>query len=238
MKSYRDLKVKLYADGASLDAMVELAGVDHVQGLTTNPTLMRQSGVTDYAAFARDVLAAVPVKPISFEVFADTHDEILRQARLIASWGTNVYVKIPVSTTDGTSCAPLVGELAKDGVKLNITALFTPDQVKVIADNLDPAVPSIISVFAGRIADAGKDPMPIMAECKKILSGNQTSELLWASSRELYNIVQADEVGCHIITVTPDLLKKLPSIGKDLEEFSLDTVKMFFNDATAAGYRL
>lgn len=238
MKSYRDLKVKLYADGASLDAMVELAGVDHVQGLTTNPTLMRQSGVTDYAAFARDVLAAVPVKPISFEVFADTHDEILRQARLIASWGTNVYVKIPVSTTDGTSCAPLVGELAKDGVKLNITALFTPDQVKVIADNLDPAVPSIISVFAGRIADAGKDPMPIMAECKKILSGNQTSELLWASSRELYNIVQADEVGCHIITVTPDLLKKLPSIGKDLDEFSLDTVKMFFNDATAAGFQL
>lgn len=238
VKTYKDLKIKLYADGASLGAMIELAQLDHVQGLTTNPTLMRQSGVTDYVSFAYDVLEAIPNKPISFEVFADTADEILRQARLIASWGKNVYVKIPVSMTDGSSCAPLVGKLAAEGVKLNVTALFTPTQVEVIAGNLNRDVPSIISVFAGRIADAGCDPMPLMAECREILADIPSAELLWASSRELFNIVQADEVGCHIITVTPDLLKKLPSIGKDLDEFSLDTVKMFFNDATAAGYRL
>lgn len=238
MKSYRELTVKLYADGASLDSMIELAAHDHVQGLTTNPTLMRQSGVTDYVAFAKDVLAAIPTKPISFEVFADTPAEMLRQARLIASWGTNVYVKIPVSTTDGTSCAPLVGELAADGVKLNVTALFTPAQVAAIAERLDPTVPSVISVFAGRIADAGVDPMPIMSECKELLSSNPSAELLWASSRELFNVIQANEVGCDIITVTPDLLKKLPSIGKDLDEFSLDTVKMFHGDAHSAGYKL
>jgi len=235
---HNNLRVKLYADGASLNAMVELAALDHVQGLTTNPTLMRQSGVTDYVAFARDVLDAIPTKPISFEVFADTPDEILRQARMIDSWGPNVYVKIPVSMTDGTSCAPLVKDLASDGVKLNVTALFTTEQVSRIAEALDHRVPSVISVFAGRIADAGRDPIPIMADCRRILADNPVAELLWASSRELYNIVQADEVGCHIITVTPDLLKKLPTLGKDLTEFSLDTVKMFFNDASAAGYRL
>jgi transaldolase len=238
MRSRDELRIKIFADGADLASMIDLASKPHIRGLTTNPTLMRQSGISDYQAFAVDVLAAIPDKPISFEVFADTPDEMVRQAAVIASWGDNVYVKIPVTTTDGTSCAPVISQLAARGVKLNVTALMTPDQVRVVAEALSEGVPAVVSVFAGRIADTGRDPMPIMAECREILARLPEAELLWASPRELLNIVQADEVGCHIITVTPDLLKKLDGMGKDLTLFSVETVQMFHRDATEAGFRL
>ena len=238
MKSFRDLKIKNFADGANIDSMIALAAQKHIQGLTTNPTLMKQSGIIDYAQFANQVLQQIKDKPISFEVFADDFDEMRRQALQIASWGSNVYVKIPVTTTDGTQCSGLVRELSSEGVKLNVTALLTTDQVQMVAEHLDPSTPAVVSVFAGRIADTGVDPLPIMARSLEILRSLPKAELLWASPRELLNIVQADEVGCQIITVTPDLLKKLELIGKDLSQFSLETVQMFHRDAQEAGFSL
>jgi transaldolase len=233
-----DLRIKIFADGADLPSMIALAALPHIQGLTTNPTLMRHAGVLDYKAFAGDVLAAIPAKPISFEVFADDHDEIVRQARMIASWADNVYVKVPVTTTDGSSSNPAISELSAEGVKLNVTALMTPQQVESVASALEPGVAAIISVFAGRVADTGRDPVPLMQECVQLLEAHDDIELIWASPRELLNIFQADAIGCDIITVTPDLLKKLDNVGKDLDEFSLETVQMFHRDATTAGFQL
>lgn len=238
MTSLHELTIKIFADGADLDSMTALAAEDHIQGLTTNPTLMRQAGITDYAAFASEVLDRVRTKPISFEVFADDHESMARQARLIASWGRNVYVKIPVSTTDGRPCDALVAELSAEEIKLNVTALMTAAQVKDVRDALAPGVPSIISVFAGRIADTGRDPVPVMEECVQLLVERPEIELIWASPRELLNVFQADAVGCHIITATPDVLKKLALVGKDLDEYSLETVQMFHRDACAAGFVL
>ena len=233
-----DLRVKIFADGADLASMVELAAQPYIKGLTTNPTLMKQAGITDYQLFAKEVLNQITSKPISFEVFADDHDEMLRQGLLIASWAENVYVKVPVTTTDGTSCVPLIRELSSHGVKLNVTALMTVDQVREVLEALAPAVPAIISVFAGRIADTGRDPMPIMREALDVMKARPEVELIWASPRELLNVFQADEVGCHIITATPDVLKKLALIGKDLTQYSVETVQMFHRDATAAGFQL
>ena len=233
-----DLKIKIFADGANLAAMKELAAKPHIKGLTTNPTLMRQSGISDYESFAKEALALIPSKPISFEVFADTPSEMIRQAKLIAGWAENVYVKVPISTTKGESCSGVIRELTAMGVKLNVTALMTVSQVYDVASNLEASVPAVVSVFAGRIADTGRDPVPIMRECGTVLATFPVAELLWASPRELLNIVQADEIGCDIITVTPDLLKKLEFIGKDLTEFSVETVRMFYRDAAEAGYTL
>lgn len=236
--SRTELTIKIFADGADLASMIALARLPHIKGLTTNPTLMRQAGVVDYKAFAADVLAAIPGKPISFEVFADDHAEITRQARMIASWADNVYVKIPVTTTDGSSSNPMITELSGEGVKLNVTALMTPQQVESVTSALAPGVPAIISVFAGRVADTGRDPVPLMQECVDILLEHEEIELIWASPRELLNIFQADAIGCDIITVTSDLLKKLDLVGKDLDDFSLETVQMFHRDANAAGFHL
>jgi transaldolase len=233
-----DLRIKIFADGANLAAMKELSAKPHIKGLTTNPTLMRQSGVSDYESFAKEALALIPSKPISFEVFADTPSEMIRQAKLISGWAENVYVKVPISTTKGESCSVVIRELSAMGVKLNVTALMTVAQVHDVALNLEASVPAVVSVFAGRIADTGRDPVPIMRECGAVLSTLPEAELLWASPRELLNIVQADETGCNIITVTPDLLKKLEFIGKDLTEFSVETVRMFYRDAADAGYAI
>jgi transaldolase len=233
-----DLSIKIFADGADLQSMVALARRPHIKGLTTNPTLMRQAGISDYKAFAADVLAAIDDKPISFEVFADDPTEIVRQARLIASWADNVYVKVPVTTTDGTSTNPMITELSGEGVKLNVTALMTPRQVESVVSALEPDVPAIISVFAGRVADTGRDPVPLMCECVDLLAQHESIELIWASPRELLNIFQADAIGCDIITVTTDLLNKLELVGKDLDTFSLETVQMFYRDATIAGFQL
>jgi transaldolase len=230
--------VKVFADGADLEGILDLAEQPGIAGFTTNPTLMRQSGITDYAGFARKLLDNVTDLPISFEVFADEPDEMVRQARLIASWGPNVYVKVPVTTTQGVSTAPVIRELADSGVRLNVTALMTLGQVETVTAALADGPEAIISVFAGRIADTGRDPVPIMQEALSIMSAHPQLELLWASPREILNIVQADAIGCHVITVTHDLLKKLPLIGKDLEQFSLETVQMFHADARDAGYTL
>jgi transaldolase len=233
-----ELAVKIFADGADLDAIVALAEDRRVAGFTTNPTLMRKVGLTDYEAFARQLLEHVTQHPISFEVFADDAKEMRRQALKIADWGENVYVKIPVTNTEGESMAALIKELAHEGVKVNATALFTLAQVELITDAVCDGAPSYISVFAGRIADAGIDPVPIMRESVSIMEAAPDSELIWASPREVLNVVQADQVGCHIITITHDLLKKLDGLGKDLDQFSLETVQMFRNDAVAAGYSL
>jgi transaldolase len=238
MKTVNDLTVKIFADGADLESMAELAGQDRIKGLTTNPTLMRQAGVVDYAFFAKSVLEVIRSKPISFEVFADEHEEMFRQAMMIHSWARNVYVKIPITTTTGESCNTLIGKLSAEGVKLNVTAIMTPQQIETTLGVLSVGVPAVVSVFAGRIADTGRDPVPIMRECMSILRGRPEVELLWASPRELLNIFQADEIGCHIITVTPDLLKKLVLVGKDLDEYSIETVQMFYRDAAACGYQL
>jgi len=232
------LKVKIFADGADLKSMLALAKSPHVKGFTTNPSLMRKAGVTDYAAFARDVLKAIPDRPVSFEVFADEPEEMEAQAREIATWGANVYVKIPVMNTKGVSTGPLIARLAKHGVALNVTAIFTLDQVRAVTEALDIATPAVVSVFAGRIADTGVDPMPMMRESARIMRAKPRSELLWASPRELLNIYHADDCGCHIITVQPDVLSKLGLIGKSLDEYSLETVKVFYQDAMAAGYRI
>jgi transaldolase len=232
------ISTQIFADGADLDSILALAEDPRIKGFTTNPTLMRKAGLTRYAEFARDLLERVTEHPISFEVFADDADEIRRQAALIASWGENVYVKVPVTTTTGEPLARLVRELSEAGVKVNVTALFTTAQVELITAAVKDGAPSCISVFAGRIADAGVDPLPIMARAVEIMSAAPSSQLIWASPREILNLVQADQVGCHIITITPDLLKKLDSLGKSLEQFSLETVRMFHDDALAAGFTL
>ena len=232
------LKVKLFADGADLAGIKEMAANPAIKGFTTNPTLMRKAGVSDYKAFALQALQVVRGRPISFEVFADEFGEMGKQAHEIASWGKNIYVKIPVTNTKGELSGPLVERLTRAGIQVNVTALTTVDQVKRVADRLAPETPAIISVFAGRIADTGRDPVPIMAEAVKIMKKKPKSELIWASPRELLNIFQADEVGCHIITATNDILKKLPLIGKDLDAYSLETVEMFHKDAKAAGYSI
>lgn len=236
--SVDDLRIKIFADGADLDGMKAMAAKPYIRGLTTNPTLMRKAGVTDYAAFAKQVLAAIPDKPVSFEVFADAPDTMIAQARVIGGWGANVNVKIPVTNTAGTFMDAPIATLSREGVVLNVTAIMTPAQVKAVADALDPATPAIVSVFAGRIADTGVDPIPVMQDCLEILKDRPKAELLWASPRELLNIVQADAMGCHIITVTNDLLAKLGGLGKDLDLFSLETVKMFEGDARAAGFTI
>jgi len=238
MKTIEQLKVKIFADGADLDGILELYRNPHITGFTTNPTLMRKSGIFDYEKFARQVLEHIIDRPISFEVFSDEFDEMERQARQIATWGKNVYVKIPVTNTRRESSVELVRHLASEGVQLNVTALMTLEQVKIISAALEDHAPSYISVFAGRIADTGRDPMPLMKEAVDIMSPYKKQELIWASPRELLNIFHADEIGCHVITVTHDLLKKLTLIGKDLDDYSLDTVNMFYSDAREAGFQL
>jgi transaldolase len=231
------LTVKVFADGADKRGILDLYKNPLIQGFTTNPTLMRQAGITDYEAFARDILAEVPDRPFSLEVFSDDFDEMGGQARKLAALGPNVYVKIPVTNTKGQSAAPLVRQLTREGIKLNVTALMTVEQVCTMAAALSGSPSAYISVFAGRVADAGVDPLPVMQESLAVMKSQPQLELIWASPREIFNLVQADRIGCHIITITHDLLKKLPSLGKDLTEFSLDTVKMFHRDALAAGYR-
>jgi transaldolase len=238
MTPLTDLKVKIFADGADRGSMVELYRNPFIKGFTTNPTLMRNAGITDYEAFARDILKAIPDRPISLEVFSDDFAEMENQARRIASWGENVYVKIPVTNTQGESAIPLVRTLAKSGVKQNVTALMTLAQVRDVAVALGSGPAACVSVFAGRVADTGRDPVPLMAAAVELLRMYPQLELIWASPRELLNIMHADQVGCHIITVTPDVLKKLSLVGKDLDEYSLDTVKMFRNDAIKAGFQL
>jgi transaldolase len=232
-------KIKIFCDGATLDALLEMNKNPKISGFTTNPTLMRKAGIKDYEAFAKEVLKHIADKPISFEVFADDFAEMHRQALAIAKWGENVYVKIPITNTKAESATPLVRELAHAGVKLNVTALCTLEQVRAASDALKGGAPSVISVFAGRIADTGRDPIPLMQAAVAIATAyDKNIELLWASPRELLNVIQAEQAGCHIITATPDLLKKLELIGRDLDEYSLDTVKMFHNDAQAAGFKL
>src|SRR5437870_5584584 len=238
MKLVSDLKVKIFADGADYDGMIEMYRNPLIKGFTTNPTLMRKAGITDYCAFARKVLRAIPDRPVSFEVFADEFGEMERQAREIASWGENVYVKIPVTNTSGQSSAPSVRSLSRAGVQLNVTALLTLEQVQEMSDCLAGSRSAFISVFAGRIADTGRDPVPVMAAAAQLLNESSNLQLIWASPRELLNVYHADEVGCHIITVTNDLLKKLSLISKDLTEYSLETVRMFYNDAHRAGFSL
>lgn len=230
------LKIKIFADGANLAGIKEMCGNPLIKGFTTNPTLMRNAGITDYKAFALEVLKVVTDRPISFEVFADDFPTMEAQAKEISSWGRNVYVKIPVTNTKGQSSQPLVGRLSRAGVKLNVTAIMTLDQIREVTDALDAATPAVVSVFAGRIADTGRDPVPHMTEALRILKPKPKTELLWASPRELLNIFQADEIGCHIITVTNDVIKKLSIVGKDLTGYSLETVTMFYKDAQAAGY--
>jgi transaldolase len=236
--SVNALKVKIFADGADKAGMLEMARKPWIAGLTTNPTLMRKAGIADYRAFAKDILQAIPDKPISFEVFSDDCLEMERQANEIASWGENVYVKIPVTNTGAESCCPLVSRLAKAGVKQNVTAIMTLRQVREVSEALGDGPNSYVSVFAGRIADTGRDPVPLMSEAVSILKPFPRQELIWASPRELLNVFQADAIGCHIITVTNDVLKKLSLVGKDLDEYSLETVKMFRDDAVAAGFKL
>jgi transaldolase len=238
LSDIRNLRVKLFADGADLAGMKEMAANPLIKGFTTNPTLMRKAGIADYAAFARDVLKAIPDRPVSFEVFADEFAEMEAQALEIASWGRNVNVKIPVTNTRKEFSGALIERLSKAGVKLNVTAVMTLAQVKQITEKLSAKTPAIISVFAGRIADTGRDPIPVMKKSVEILKSRPKAELIWASPRELLNVFQADAVGCHIITATNDILKKLPLVGKDLDQYSLETVEMFYKDARAAGYTI
>jgi transaldolase len=233
-----DLKVKLFADGADKAAMLELYRNPLIQGFTTNPTLMRRAGIADYEAFARDILSEIRDRPISLEVFADEFGEMERQARLIASWGPNVYVKIPVTNTRREPAFELIHRLSHAGIRLNITAILTLDQVRHVAAALAGGAPSNVSIFAGRIADTGRDPVPLMAKAVEIVSVHPGMELIWASPRELLNIFHADSIGCHIITATSDVLQKLALVGKDLDEYSLDTVKMFHSDAAKSGFRI
>ena len=239
MKSLQNLRIHIYADGADKNGILELYAKPYIKGLTTNPTLMNKAGIKDYEAFARDILQTVTAKPISLEVFTDEFPEMKRQALKIASWGANVYVKIPITNSRGESSIPLIRELGQQNVKLNITALLTEAQVRDVAAALNPRIPSVVSVFAGRIADTGVDPMPIMRACGALLEGQPNAELLWASVREVLNIIQADESGCKIVTVPHDILGKAAKmLGLNLTELSLDIVKMFANDAAQAGYRL
>lgn len=236
--SIENLQIKLFADGADLVGMLEMNSKHHIKGLTTNPTLMRKAGVSNYKKFAQEVLQHITEKPISFEVFSDDLDEMKRQAVEIASWGQNVYVKIPVTNTRGISTTPVIEFLANRKVKVNVTALMTVEQVSIVNSSLDPDVPSYISVFAGRIADTGIDPLPIMREALDIIATNKSTELIWASPRELLNLFQANNIGCHIITATTDILNKLNNVGKDLNSYSLDTVKMFYNDAKLSNFEI
>jgi|TARA_B100001964_G_scaffold223234_1_gene268936 transaldolase len=238
MKKIEDIKVKIFSDGADKKEMLDMNSKTFIKGLTTNPSLMKKAGIRDYEAFAKDILSIIKKKPISFEIFSDDFDEMERQAMKIASWADNVYVKIPITNTKKKSSKELIKKLAEKKVKLNITAIMTLDQVKTTLLVLNKNVPSIISVFAGRIADTGRDPIPLMKECLKEMKINSKSELLWASSRELLNIIQADQIGCHIITVTKDIIKKLQSINYNLEEYSLDTVKAFYKDAVDANFKI
>jgi transaldolase len=233
-----DLTIKLFADGAVLADMKSAHEAKIVSGFTTNPSLMVKAGITDYEGFAKEVLAVIPDYPISFEVFSDDLESMEKEARIIGSWGSNVNIKLPVTNTQGESTIPLIRKLANEGIQLNVTAILTLEQVKQVAGALNPDVPAIVSVFAGRIADTGRNPMPIMKESASILESYPKAELLWASTRELYNIFQAQECGCKIITVTNDILKKLSMVGKDLNELSLDTVKMFYADAQKNGFRI
>jgi transaldolase len=232
------LTIKIFADGADLEGMLDMASKPYISGFTTNPTLMRKAGITDYVKFAKDVLSEIQSKPISFEVFSDDLDEMKTQGVKIASLGSNVYVKVPITNTQGKSTKDVVRFLVNEGVKVNVTALMTQEQVLQIVEVLNLSVESYVSVFAGRIADTGRDPLPIMKECLAVLASNTKCELIWASPRELLNVFQAEQIGCHIITATNDILKKLDLIDMDLSEYSLDTVKMFYKDATAAGYTI
>ena len=238
MSALKGLKIKLFADGADLDGIKEMYANPMIQGFTTNPTLMRKAGIQDYMGFAKDVLSAIPDRPISFEVFADEFGEMERQAIEIASWGTNVSVKIPVTNTKRQFSGPLITRLSNAGVALNVTALTTLDQVCDVTACLADDVPAIISVFAGRIADTGRDPIPLMARAVEVMRSKPQAELIWASPRELLNVFQADAVGCHIITATNDILKKLTLVDKNLDDYSLETVQMFYRDAQAAGYKI
>ena len=238
-RKLKDLTVKIFADGADKKGMLEMNASPLIKGMTTNPTLMRKAGLTDFEAFARDILQSVNAKPLSLEVFSDEFPEMKRQALKINGWGNNVYVKIPITNTRRESSLPLIQELAGAGVKLNVTAILTLEQVKGVAAALNPLVPAVVSVFAGRIADTGVDPVSIMVESKKIIAGLPQAELLWASVREVLNIFQANDCGCHIVTVPHDLLgKAMKMAGMDLGDLSLDTVKMFAGDAKAAGFTL
>jgi transaldolase len=233
------IRTKIFADGADLDQILELAPDARIKGFTTNPSLMWKAGLTDYAEFAERLLERIADKPISFEVVADDEEDIRRQAHVISTWGSNIYVKVPVTTSTGQSLAPLVRELSEDGIKVNVTALMTPNQVDLIARALKEGAPSCVSVFAGRIADAGVEPLPIMSQSLEILeSVAPDAELIWASPREVLNLVQADSIGCHIITMTNDLIAKLDLLGKDLNAFSLETVQMFRSAALSAGLQL
>ncbi|MSU55787.1 MAG: transaldolase [Candidatus Taylorbacteria bacterium] len=232
------LKIHIFADGAEKSSMLLLSKKPFIKGFTTNPTLMHKGGVSDYKAFAKEIVEAIPDKSISFEVFSDDFSEMERQAQLIASWGEHVYVKIPITNTKGESSLPLVKRLASRGIKVNVTAILTLQQVQATAKALSPKTASIVSVFAGRVADTGRDPVPLMKKAKALLAKNKKAELLWASTREVHNIAQAEKVGCHIITVPNDILKKLEKWGYDVGKLSLDTVKMFYEDGKQAGYRL
>jgi transaldolase len=238
LSSLEKLTIKIFADGADLEGMKEVASNPLIKGFTTNPTLMRAAGVTDYKAFALDVLKAIPDRPVSFEVFADDFPTMEGQAREIASWGGNVYVKVPVTNTKGDFCGPLIATLSRAGIKLNVTAVFTHEQVGKIAAALAEDTPAVVSVFAGRIADTGRDPVPHMHEALRLLKDRPKAELLWASPRELLNIFQADEIGCHIITVTNDVFKKLSLVGKDMAAYSRETVTMFYRDAASARFSI
>ncbi len=238
MKPVSELKVKIFGDGADVAGILELYRQPWIKGFTTNPTLMRKAGVTDYRAFASEILERVTDRPISFEVLADDALTMERQAREIASWGRNVYVKIPVTNTRRESMYALIRRLSADGIQINVTAVLALEQVRDVADALAGGAASCISVFAGRVADTGRDPVPVMREALEIMGANPKAELIWASPRELLNIYQADEIGCHIITVTNDILKKLSLVGKNLHDYSLETVKMFYDDAVKSGYTL
>ncbi len=236
--SLEELQIKVFSDGADLDSIIEAYETGVVKGFTTNPTWMSRAGITNYIAFAEEVLRVVTDLSVSFEVFSDEFDGMREQAHKLAALADNVYVKIPITNTKSESACPLIKDLAADGLKLNVTAMLTLEQVQGVADALNPDVPAIVSVFAGRIADTGCDPIPLMKEALEILKSRPKAELLWASPREALNIVQADEIGCHIITVTPGVLKKAQFFGKDLAQFSLETVQMFYNDATNSGFSI
>jgi len=238
MSQVDKLRVKIFADGADFDGIMKMYANPVIKGFTTNPTLMRKAGLTDYEAFGRKLLAAIPDRPVSLEVFADDFDEMERQALAIASWGKNVNVKIPVMNTKREFAGPLIKKLSAAGVAVNVTAIFTLDQVQRVTDCLHAGTPAIVSVFAGRVADTGIDPVPLMAEAVRILKSKPKAELIWASPRELLNVFQADEIGCHIITVTNDIIAKLALVGKNQDDYSLETVQMFYRDAGAAGYTI
>ena len=237
MKPVSDLRIQIFADGADKASMLEMSRLPYIKGFTTNPTLMRAAGVADYHGFALEVLANIPDRPISFEVFADEEPEMEEQARHIAAWGKNVFVKVPVMRTGGAPTYDLIRSLSGEGIQLNVTALLTLEQVRSVCDALQGNAPAYVSVFAGRIADTGRDPVPLMREAVAMVN-DVRAQLMWASPRELLNVFQADEIGCHVITATPDILKKLPLVGKDLHQFSQETVQMFRRDAVKSGYSL